>query len=604
MSETTGLEAALGRVQQLENRLSILSSSLGAFTEAATSYEQLLDVVALRLAQVVKDGCVVRLLGAEGWLDAVSVHLPLELRVTDPAKIEAIRAHVLARHNVSEQASGRWVLETGQALLIPRLDIAQLRGSTSAEIVRIYEQIGIHSLMLVPLRARGESLGLLSLIRFAPGSVAFTEDDRDLAQALADHAALGIANARLLRATREALAERQNAETALRKTEEQLRHSQKMEAIGRLAGSVAHDFNNLLSVILGHASFMLDDLKHLDPLRDEAVAIMKAGERAADLTRQLLAFSRQQVLAPRVMDLNTLLKDSERMLRRLLGADIDLVVRYGRNLGKVRVDASQIDQVVMNLAVNARDAMPNGGKLTIETQDVTLDESYASEHFDVTTGPHVMLAVSDTGVGMDKETQGRIFEPFFTTKEKGKGTGLGLSTLFGIVKQSGGNIWVYSEPGKGSTFRIYFPKAADVEEQPPEVKALATLTGSETILLAEDQDDVRRVASEILRRYGYHVLEARNAGEALLSCERHPLPIHLLITDIVMPQVNGRELALRLLTIRPQLKVLYMSGYTDNSIVHHGILDPGVAYVQKPLLPESFARRVREVLDTPVRQGG
>jgi CheY-like chemotaxis protein len=289
------------------------------------------------------------------------------------------------------------------------------------------------------------------------------------------------------------------------------------------------------------------------------------------------------------------------MLRRLLSEDIELVTRYERDLVKVRVDASQIDQVVMNLAVNARDAMPNGGKLTIETQNVLLDASYASEHFEAAAGPHALLAVSDTGVGMSKEVQSRIFEPFFTTKEPGKGTGLGLSTIFGIVKQSGGNIWVYSELGKGTAFRIYFPKAGEQADPPPELAKVVVLTGTETILLAEDQEEVRHVASEILRRYGYHVLEARNAGDALLLCEKHPLPIQLLVTDVVMPKMNGRELAQRLLAIRPELRVLYMSGYTDNAIVHHGILEPEVAYVQKPLLPEAFARRVREVLDSPRR---
>jgi len=589
------------RIRRLEDRLSILSGSLRAFAEATTDYERLLDVVARTLADVVKDGCVVRLLSDGGWLAPVAIHLPIEARVKDAETLAQLRAHVARPHNVNEQSAAKRVLDTGDALLIPRLDLAQLKAGATAEIAHAYETIGIHSILLVALRVRGESIGLLALVRFNADSPPFGEQDREFAQALADHAALAITNARLLRSALHELAERERAEVALRRTEEQLRHAQKMEAIGRLAGSVAHDFNNLLSVILGHGSFMLEDLKHPDPIREEVSAIMRAGERAADLTRQLLAFGRQQVLTPRVLDLNAVVKDTEKMLRRLLGEDIELVARYERELGKVRVDATQIDQIVMNLAVNARDAMPDGGKLTIETQNVMLDATYASEHFEVIPGPHAMLAVSDTGFGMDRETRARIFEPFFTTKDKGKGTGLGLSTIFGIVKQSGGNIWVYSEPGKGTTFRIYFPKAGDVEDPLPEVLPTLTLTGVETILLAEDQDDVRHVASEILRRFGYHVLEAQNAGEALLVCERHPLPIHLLVTDVVMPRMSGRELAERLVVIRPELKVLYMSGYTDNAIVHHGILDPGVAYVQKPLIPETFARRVREVLDATAR---
>jgi two-component system, cell cycle sensor histidine kinase and response regulator CckA len=387
-----------------------------------------------------------------------------------------------------------------------------------------------------------------------------------------------------------------------RRVEEQLRHAQKMEAVGRLAGSVAHDFNNLLSVILGQSEVLLEDLKPLDPVRPDIESIRNAGIRAASLTSQLLAFSRQQVLIPRVMNLNDVVQEAEKMLRRLLGEDVELVTRYERTLHKVKVDPGQIDQVVMNLAINARDAMPRGGKLTIETKNVELDDSYESDHFGVVPGPHVMLAVSDTGIGMDKATQARIFEPFFTTKEVGKGTGLGLSTVFGIVKQSGGNIWVYSEPGAGSTFKVYLPKAGESDVEAVEVVPLATLNGTETILLVEDDDGVRQIALLILRRYGYHVLEARNAGEALLTCEQHPRTIHLLLTDVVMPQLSGSELADRLRTLRPEMRVLFMSGYTENAIVHHGILDSGIAYLQKPIVPEALGRRVREVLDALPRK--
>jgi PAS domain S-box-containing protein len=386
-----------------------------------------------------------------------------------------------------------------------------------------------------------------------------------------------------------------------RKIEEQLRHAQKMEAVGRLAGSVAHDFNNLLSVILGYSSMLLADLKPIDPIRADIDLIRLAGEKAAALTRQLLAFSRQQVLAPRVLDLNEVVQGSERMLRRLLGEDVELTMRYDRHLSRVRVDPGQIDQVVMNLAVNARDAMPKGGKLTIETKDVMLDAAYAADHFDVSPGHYVMLAVSDTGSGMSKETQSRIFEPFFTTKEPGKGTGLGLSTVFGIVRQSGGHIWVYSEAGSGSTFKIYLPRAEGEAPEPLTFVEPATLRGTETILLVEDQDEVRRVALEILARHGYHVLAAQNAGEALLTCERHPRTIHLLLTDVIMPQMSGPELAERLAKVRPEMKVLYMSGYTDRAVIDHGILESGIAYVQKPLVPDALARRVREVLDTQAR---
>ena len=386
-----------------------------------------------------------------------------------------------------------------------------------------------------------------------------------------------------------------------RKLEEQLRHSQKMEAVGRLAGSVAHDFNNLLSVILGYSALLLTDLKPIDPIRADIELIRVAGEKAAALTQQLLAFSRQQVLTQRNLSLNQVVRECEPMLRRLIREDIELTVRCERDLHLVRADQGQLDQVLLNLAINARDAMPKGGKLTIETQNVDIDQSYSAEHFDVAPGCYVMLAVSDTGIGMDKATQARIFEPFFTTKELGQGTGLGLSTVFGIVRQSGGTIWVYSEPCAGASFKVYLPKSNTLDLELPKFEAPVTLHGTETILLVEDQDEVRRVAQEILIRYGYHVLSAQNAGEALLTCERHPRAIHLLLTDIVMPQMNGRELAERLRELRPDLPVLFMSGYTDNSIIVHGTLDPGVSHVQKPLLPETLVRRVREVLDAATR---
>ncbi|MET0794094.1 MAG: ATP-binding protein [Polyangiaceae bacterium] len=590
---------ATDRIRELEDRLRTLSGASRGFAEKTTDYEALIELVARTLADVVKDGCVVRLMSDGGLLSPVAVQLPFEETVSDPVAIARLRAHIAGPRNLNDQGpTARRVIETGEALLVPKLDYAQLRQGALPTVVDAYETIGIHSLLLVALRVRGESFGLLALVRFRPGSAPFNESDRELAQGLADHAALAISNARLLRSAMQELAERERAEAALRKSEEQLRQSQKMEAIGRLSGSVAHDFNNLLSVILSYSDLVLSDLKPIDPLRADIESIRRAGEKAADLTRQLLAFSRQQVLTPRTLDLAEILRESEKMLRRLLSEDIEIVTHYARSLSRVKVDPGQIDQVLLNLVVNARDAMPDGGKLTIETKDVVLDESYTSEHFGVASGPHVMLAVSDTGVGMDQQTQARIFEPFFTTKDIGKGTGLGLSTVFGIVKQSGGHIWVYSEPGGGTTFKVYLPVSEGADVEPPlETLAPTTLHGTETILLVEDQDEVRRVAQAILRRSGYHVIEARNAGEALLSCERHPRTIHLLLTDVVMPQVSGRELAERLITIRPEMRVLYMSGYTENVIVHHGILDSGISYLQKPIVPDLLLRRVREVLD-------
>jgi PAS domain S-box-containing protein len=397
------------------------------------------------------------------------------------------------------------------------------------------------------------------------------------------------------------LTEQKRAADALSNLEKQFRQAQKMEAVGRLAGGIAHDFNNVLSVILSYGEMLLSDMKPGDPIRADVEEIRRAGQRAADLTRQLLMFSRQQVLVPKVLDLNELLVSMDKMLQRILGADVDLVSVPGQSLGRVRADPSSIEQVIMNLVVNARDAMPTGGQLTMETANVVLDEAYAQEHFGVTPGPHVMLAVTDTGVGIDKATLTRIFEPFFTTKEQGKGTGLGLSTVFGVVQQSGGSVWVYSEVGKGTSFKVYLPRVDAPVEVAGDSLPPTTLRGTETVLLVEDDDQVRTVVCGILRRYGYHVIDARNAGEALLHSEKYSSPIHLLLSDVVMPQMSGPELAKRLVGVRPDMKVLCMSGYADDSIVRHGVLAAHIAFVQKPVTPEALTVRVREVLDGATR---
>jgi two-component system, cell cycle sensor histidine kinase and response regulator CckA len=390
---------------------------------------------------------------------------------------------------------------------------------------------------------------------------------------------------------------RRDAEEALRVSETQLRHAQKMEAVGRLAGGIAHDFNNLLSVILGYSDLILGDMGPKDRFRADIMEVRAAGTRAAALTRQLLMFSRQQVIEPRVLDLDALLSGLEKMLRPLVGEDVLLARVHGTSLGRVRADPGSIEQVVMNLAVNARDAMPEGGVLTIDTSNVTIDEDEARKHLGAKPGAYVLLAVRDTGSGMDPATLARIFEPFFTTKEKGKGTGLGLSTVFGIVQQSGGFVRVESEPGGGSTFEILLPCVDAAVEQPPAKAAVRPANGSETILLVEDEDQVREVARGALQRFGYTVLDARDAGEAMLLLERTPTPVHLLLTDIVMPGVSGRELADRLLRGRPGLKVIFMSGYMDDSALRHGIIQAEVNYLQKPLTVESLTRKVREVLD-------
>ena len=393
--------------------------------------------------------------------------------------------------------------------------------------------------------------------------------------------------------------------TERRALEDQLRQSQKMEAVGRLAGGIAHDFNNLLTVIKGYSELILEDLGTADPLRMEVDEIKKAADRAASLTRQLLAFSRQQVLAPKVVDLNAVVGNMDKLLHRLLGEDIDLFTVLEPGLGRVKADPGQIEQVIMNLAVNARDAMPKGGKLTVETSSVDLDEHYTREHAAVKPGPYVMIAVTDTGVGMTDKVKSRIFEPFFTTKEVGKGTGLGLSTVYGIIKQSGGYVWVYSELGMGSSFKVYLPRVDAPAELGAPVSSQATRRGTETVLLVEDEDGVRALVRQVLHKHGYNVLETRNAGEALLLCERHQGSIDMLLTDVVLEQMGGRELAERLLKVRPEMKVLYVSGYADDAIVHHGVLKPGTCFLQKPFTTEALARKVRFVLDfTPAAING
>lgn len=388
--------------------------------------------------------------------------------------------------------------------------------------------------------------------------------------------------------------------TERRALEEQLRQSQKMEAVGRLAGGIAHDFNNLLMVISGYSEFLLERLGAEPHLRGPAQEIASAAERASSLTRQLLAFSRKQMLAPRIINLNHIATENLKMLTRMIGEDIDLVHVPGQNLWSVRADAGQIDQVIMNLAVNARDAMPSGGKLTIETSNVTLDEEYARLKTPLRPGDYVMVAISDTGAGMDAETQSHIFEPFFTTKGP-KGTGLGLSTVYGIVKQSGGYVWVYSEVGRGTTFKIYLPRVASTGETavqvPEKIQFQRVEPGTETILLVEDEANLRYLARQYLEKQGYKVIEAADGAVAMQIAVAHEGVIHLLLTDVIMPGMNGRELAQRISEIRPNVKVLYMSGYTENVIGHNGTLDAGVRLLQKPFNLRDLKTKVREVLD-------
>jgi nitrogen-specific signal transduction histidine kinase/CheY-like chemotaxis protein len=391
---------------------------------------------------------------------------------------------------------------------------------------------------------------------------------------------------------------RKLAEEELGRTQQQLAQSQKMEAIGRLAGGLAHDFNNILGVVLGYGEQTLQTLSPEAAERRYVQRMVEAGNRAARLVQQLLAFSRKQVLQPRIINLNSVVVEMKQLLERLAGEDVEISVKLDSNLGSVKADPAQMERVIMNLAVNARDAMPEGGKLILETANAELDASYINRHTAAVAGKYVMLAISDTGVGIDKEIQSKIFDPFFTTKASGKGTGLGLATVYGIVNQSGGYVWVYSEMGKGATFKIYLPL---VEAKPEPIflqpVAFQSPTGSETILVVEDDKLLREFICEVLGSSGYSVLAASNGNEALELVAQHKGAIHLLLTDVVMPGMSGRALSTQLLSAQPKLKVLYMSGYTENAIVHHGVLDRGVQLIQKPFTIGSLARKVREILE-------
>jgi PAS domain S-box-containing protein len=383
--------------------------------------------------------------------------------------------------------------------------------------------------------------------------------------------------------------------TERKQLEERDRQSQKMQAIGQLAGGIAHDFNNLLVVINGYAELIAQELGSSHPSQADLDEIRAAAGSAANLIRQLLAFSRRQILQPQILDINAVLRRSERLLGRVIGEHIALTLNLSAR-SRVHADPGQIEQVIMNLSVNARDAMPDGGHLTIETADVELDHLYVADHHGATAGRHVLLAVSDTGSGMDDATRARVFEPFFTTRPPGKGTGLGLATVYGIVKQSRGSIWVYSEPGQGTTFKIYLPAAIGAAEAPPPIVEADALRGTETVLVVEDQADVRGLIEKTLSRYGYTVLTATDAREATVLAQAYGGPIHVMLTDVILPDASGRESARQVVAMRPAVRVLYMSGYADDAIVRHGVLEPGLAFIQKPFSGNALVRRIRDLL--------
>jgi two-component system cell cycle sensor histidine kinase/response regulator CckA len=487
------------------------------------------------------------------------------------------------RLKVGESLSGL-VAATGQPLLVT--DTANDPRLLPAHRAAM-ERLGYRALLAVPIKIAESVAGVLSVqTRRHDG---FSPEDLQIVTAFADQVGTALNNSRLYD-------EVQRAYQQLEHTQEQLLQSQKMDAIGRLASGIAHDFNNLLTVITGQSHVLLRQVGP-GPVHDGLERISLTADRAADLTRQLLAFSRNQVLQPKILQLNTVISDVTPMLERVIGEDVQLCTVFGDALANVKADASQIQQVVMNLVANARDAMPQGGQLTIETASVVLDAPYVRQHVEVTAGRYVLLAVSDTGVGMDAETRRRLFEPFYTTKEPGKGTGLGLAIVYGIVKQSDGHIWVYSEPGRGTTFKIYLPAVTEGLDTTPGVEASESPRGSETVLLVEDDSLVRQVVRWILDNRGYTVLEAEGPGAALEIATRHTAPIDLLLTDVIMPQMSGRVLADLLMLERPGMAVLFMSGYTANAVVQHGVLDLSKAYLQKPFTPDALARTIRRALD-------
>ncbi len=438
-------------------------------------------------------------------------------------------------------------------------------------------------MIVVPLKRHGgEPIGVLEVLNTVEGQVGC--DDLDILVVIGAIAAAAI--------------EQTRAVESLRQREAQLRQAQKMEAMGRLAGGIAHDFNNLLTVIRGYSELILNRLAPTDPIRNDMEEIKTAGNRAAGLTSQLLAFSRNQVREPRVLDLNTLVANVEKMLRRLIGENVHLVTVLEPVPGPIKADQGQLEQVLMNLAVNARDAMPQGGTLVIETATVELDGSDVGRFADVLPGPYVMLAVSDTGCGMDENTQAHMFEPFFTTKEPGKGTGLGLSIVYGIVKQSGGHMAVSSEPGQGTMFKVYFPRVdRQVKEVPPYSTTRPSPRGSETVLVVEDEEQVRALECGILQASGYRVLAAGDGREALRMCHEYPGPIHLLMTDIVMPHMSGQDLAHQVAPLRPAMKVLYVSGYADDTVVRSSTTQAHHAFIQKPFDADTLLHNVRHMLD-------
>jgi two-component system cell cycle sensor histidine kinase/response regulator CckA len=521
----------------------------------------------------------------------------------DPPRLIAKVSRIIERKRDEDTRLSFLVDSSGDAIIGKTLDGIITSWNASAEKMYGYsaaEAIGRHISFINPPESKDELAEILERVKYgeAVQNLQLVRIRKDGARVFVS---ISISPIRGTRGQIIGISSITRDITESRQLEERLRQSQRLEAVGKLAGGIAHDFNNLLTVIGGHSQLVLMKLHHEDPVWENIEEIKKASDRAATLTRQLLAFSRKQVLQPKVLALNSLIIDVEKMLRRVIGEDIQLRTYLAPELGQVKCDPGQIEQVLMNLAINARDAMPDGGKLTIETRNAVLDETSYDKSFHIEPGRYIEVCVKDTGTGMDEETQKHIFEPFFTTKEAGKGTGLGLSTVYGIVKQSGGYIWADTELRRGTTFKVYLPRVdEDVQEYKPVAAPQLRLQGRETVLLAEDDENVRRLVRDLLKHNGYHVLEAADGNLALLICEQYEEAIHLMITDVVMPSMNGRELTRRLADLRPEMKVLFMSGYTDDTIMRHGVVESDITFLQKPFAPATLMSKMREVLETNV----
>jgi signal transduction histidine kinase len=589
---------ALANAQHLAERTRVAArqkvlADIGReLSEATDDYPALLALITRRLGENVGEFCIVRIVSDDGnWIvDTGTAWHP------DPQLAAVFRAMEAGRSQRTTEGASAHALATGEPVVIANVDAKALLDVVEPHRRELLAKLRVACALTVPLMNEGKAIGIISLTRSDP-THPYTPDEVELVRGVASHAALAIANARLLQSLQAELRERAEAERALRRTEEQLRESQKLDAVGRLAGGIAHDFNNLLSIVLSYSALILADLPEDSPLRPDVEEIAKAGKRAAGLTQQLLAYSRRQLVEPKILDLNEIVRSMERMIRRMIGEDIELVTQLDPELGPVKVDRNQIEQVILNLVVNASHAMPKGGHLQITTANVPDDPNRNLDDSMAQVGPRVSLSVVDDGVGMDAATKARIFEPFFTTKATGEGTGLGLSTVFGIVKQHGGSIRVASELGQGASFVIQLPRCLEEEEQPAPRKPPKSVRGGETILLVEDEDALRAVARTVLSMHGYRVLDASSGPEAITKAQSFPEPIDLLLTDVVMPKMGGRELAQRMVAARPSIRVLYMSGYDDGKMSHHGVLDAGIDLLQKPITPDRLLIRVRSALD-------